>query len=380
MTRALKQLLLIGGGHAHAQVLRDWITAPVPGVAVTLVSPSPLAPYSGMVPGWLAGTYRYDEICIDLAPLCLAAGVRLIVGEVAALDATARRVRLHNGQPLDYDVLSLNIGSTLHPPAEARATVLSLRPLGALRRAWESTLQRLQGWDLSTPLRITAVGGGAAGAEALLAVCARLRRERPGLALTPRLVTRGPDLLTGLAAGAARALRAALHEAGVQVQTHTPFEATMAQDSDLLLWATGAQAHAWPAAGGLAVDAGGFVAIDPQLRSVSHPQVFAVGDGAGWAQPLPKAGVFAVRMGPVLAHNLRAALTGAPLQTYTPQRRHLVLLATADGRAIATRGRLSLHGRRLGPALWRWKDRIDRRFIARFSPGGLPPPHKPPAS
>lgn len=368
----MQQLLLIGGGHAHAQVLRDWISAPVPGVAVTLVSPSPLAPYSGMVPGWLGGTYRYEEICIDLVPLCRAAGVRLIVGEVAALNAASRQVHLQSGQALGYDVLSLNIGSTLHPPAEAGTTVLSLRPLGALRHAWEATLQRLQGWDVAVPLRVTAVGGGAAGAEALLAVCARLRQERPGLILAPRLVTRGPDLLTRLATGAAGALRAALRDAGVQVQTRTPFDAAMAQGSDLLLWATGAQAHTWPEAGGLAVDAGGFVQIDPQLRSVSHPAVFAVGDCAGWAQPLPKAGVFAVRMGPVLSRNLRAALTGQALEPYAPQRSHLVLLATGDGRAIATRGAWALHGRWLGPTLWRWKDRIDRRFIARFAVDGLP--------
>lgn len=190
-----RQLLLIGGGHAHAQVVLDWLRAPLPGVALTLVSPTPLAAYSGMVPGWLAGDYRYDEICIDLVALCRAAGVHFIQAEVTALDAGARCVQLADGRSLAYDLLSLNIGSTLTPPLLAGRQVLSLRPLGALREGWERSLNALQDWPIERPLSVTAVGGGAAGAESLLAVRARLLRERPGLRVQARLVTRGPQLL-----------------------------------------------------------------------------------------------------------------------------------------------------------------------------------------
>lgn len=357
-----RQLLLIGGGHAHAQVVLDWLRAPLPGVTLTLVSPTPLAAYSGMVPGWLAGDYRYDEICIDLVALCRAAGVHFIQAEVTALDAGARCVQLADGRSLAYDLLSLNIGSTLTPPLLAGRQVLSLRPLGALREGWERCLNALQDWPIERPLRVTAVGGGAAGAESLLAVRARLLRERPGLQVQARLVTRGPQLLAGMAAGAARRLGGVLAAAGVTVQAGTPYSEALGQASDLLLWATGAQAHAWPGASGLAVDAQGFVQIDARLRSVSHPEVHAVGDCAAWARPLPKAGVYAVRMGPVLTRNLRAALGDGEAGDYLPQRRYLALLATGDGQAIASWGALSAQGR----WLWRWKDRIDRSFIARF--------------
>ncbi len=362
----MKKLLLIGGGHAHAQVLKDWITTPVPGVALTLVSPTALAPYSGMVPGWLAGDYRFDEICIDMAALCAAAGGRFITGEVTRLEADARCVQLADGQTLDYDLLSLNIGSTLIPPQLPGRQVLSLRPLGELRAGWDATLQALQDWPVAQPLRLTAVGGGAAGVESLLAVRARLLKTHPALRLQARLVTRGVQLLPGLAAGAARQLNAVLAAADVRVETQAPYSDALGQASDLLLWATGAQAHGWPGAGGLAVDAAGFVRVDAQLRSRSHPAVYAVGDCAAWVQPLPKAGVFAVRMGPVLSRNLRAACGEGLVQTHVPQRRHLALLATADGRAIASWGRWSGPGRWAGRALWRWKDRIDRAFIARF--------------
>ena len=414
---APRHLVLVGAGHAHAQVLRDWIDTPVPGVALSVVSPSALAPYSGMVPGWLAGTYGYEEICIDFAALASAAGATLIADEVRALDAPTRRLHLHSGAVLNCDLLSLNVGSTLHPPDLSdvevldvpdvpevpevpevpdvpdgpdgpEATVLCLRPLGELRRAWDALLAQQAG-D-ARPLCVTAVGGGAAGVESLLAVLARLRALQPGRALRGRLVTRADTLLPGLPTAAARALAQALHHAGVDVLTGQAWskdDLALARrqgpsaEQHLLLWATGAEAHAWQAHSGLEVSDGGFIAIDAQLRSPSHPAVFAVGDCAAWTPPLPKAGVFAVRMGPVLSHNLRAALTGAPLRAYAPQRQVLALLACADGSAVAARGCWAISGatlqplsavfgpapgRALGRTLWRWKDGIDRAFLRRF--------------
>ncbi|MEY8876152.1 MAG: FAD-dependent oxidoreductase, partial [Leptothrix sp. (in: b-proteobacteria)] len=196
---------------------------------------------------------------------------------------------------------------------------------------------------------------------------------------------------SGLAPGAVRRLQAALVQAGVRVDLNTPYTDAIGQACDLLLWAPGAAAHRWPADSGLAVDAQGFIRIDAQLRSVSHPAIHAVGDCAAWgadaldpsalgaARPLPKAGVFAVRMGPVLSANLRAALGHGAAIRYTPQRRHLVLLATGDGRAIASWGRWSAGGAVVGRALWRWKDRIDQAFLARFrlQQGASPSPSLP---
>jgi len=357
----MKRLLLVGAGHAHAQVLRDWAGAPLPGVELTLVSPSPRAPYSGMVPGWLAGAYRFDEICIDFAALARAAGARFVTGEVAALDAARREVTLADGTRLGHDVLSLNIGSTLRPPAVEGALVLPLRPLARLRERYEAALATLDPAG-DAPLAVTAVGGGAAGVESVLAVVARLRAHTPGRHVRARLVTRSAELLPGMARGAARRVRAALARAGIEVRTGTAFDPRTVTPGEWVLWATGAQAHAWPAESALACDDAGFVRVDPQLRSVSHPFVHAVGDGAAWTPPLPKAGVYAVRMGPVLVHNLRAALGHGAARSHVPQRRYLALLATADGRAVAARGRWSAEG----AWAWRWKDHIDRGFIARF--------------
>lgn len=375
----MKRLVLVGAGHAHAQVLLDWARAPMANVGLVVVSPQALVPYSGMVPGWLAGRYTFDEICIDFRALAAAAGAGFVEDELFALDAPRRELRLGSGEVLGYDLLSLNVGSTLAPPQNAGggdAPVLPLRPLGTLRRAWEQRLAAMAAQRADTPLSVTAVGGGAAGFEALLAVLARLRALRPGHNVDGRLVSRAASLLPGFAPGAVRAAERALARAGVTLQLGTAWSESIAQNSDLVLWATGAEAHAWQCdpqrRGGLAVSGRGFIAVDDHLRSISHPQVHAVGDCAEWQAPLPKAGVYAVRMGPVLSRNLRAALGDGSAVPYAPQRRYLALLATGDGRAIGSWGRWSAHGH----WLWRWKDYIDRGFVRRFDldhPGATRP-------
>jgi pyridine nucleotide-disulfide oxidoreductase family protein len=368
----MTRLLLVGAGHAHVQLLRQWARQPLPGVALVLLTPGQLAPYSGMVPGWLAGHYHFGQICIDAAALATAAGARLVLGSLAALDARRQTVTLDSGETLDWDWLSLNTGSTLAPPAGLGVPVLALRPLGSLQAAWQTCLHRHADSTTDSPLRLLAVGGGAAGFEALLAVRAGLLARQPGRPVQATLLSRGTALLPGLASGAVRAAHRALARAGVQLQLGRACTPALASGHDLVLWATGALAHAWqrdPARrGGLAVSADGFIQVDAQLRSVSHPRVFAVGDNAAFSPPLPKAGVYAVRMGPVLIDQLRAALGGgAAAAGFVPQRRHLVLLATGDGRAIASRGPLWAAGR----WVWRWKDHIDRGFVQGFNP---PPP------
>lgn len=366
-TLQMKSLLLLGAGHAHAQVLREWARRPLPDVNITVISPSPMAPYSGMVPGWLAGVYRFDDICIDFEALAQAAGARLITDDVIACDAALRQVMLRSGTVLGADVISINIGATLRPPEVPGADVLAMRPLGALRERWETLLSDLAMDPLQRPLTLTVVGGGAAGVETLLCSHAHLSLMCPERPIHARLITRSHTLLPGMAHGAATLARHALDVRGIEVLLGTGFDdapAAATQAEHLVLWATGAQAHHWPARSGLATGDDGFICIDAQLRSLSHPQIFAVGDCTEWPhRALPKAGVYAVRMGPVLANNLRAALGQGALQTYTPQRRYLALLAMGDGQAIGAWGPLAAQGR----LAWRWKDHIDRGFVAGFA-------------
>lgn len=370
----MRRLVLAGAGHAHALLLRELARRPLAGVDVVVLSPEPFSPYSGMVPGWLAGFYRFDEIVVDFPPLAAAAGARWVQGELQALDPARQRLMLADGSTLDYDLLSLNIGATLEPAPACHATMLPLRPLTLLRQRLADLLARWSRQDDDAPFVVTAIGGGAAGVEGLLGLLHRLRTLRPERRVEAELRTHGRTLLPGLSAAAQHAAWRALQRAGVGVRLDSPWCDSVDHRSQAVVWATGAQAHAWQRdaarRGALAVDDAGFVRIDAQLRSLSHPRVFAVGDCASWPDhPLPKAGVHAVRMAPVLAHNLRAVLAGTGgLATHRPQRQFLALLSTGDGRAIASRGGFGAEG----AWAWRWKDHIDRRFIGQFATTALP--------
>lgn len=375
----MKRLVLVGAGHAHAEVLRLLAGQAQGGVEVVLVSPGALAPYSGMIPGWMAGCYGWEECCIDAAKLCRAAGARFVPGLVRAIDTAAKTVQLADGGDLGYDLLSLDIGASARPPAGDGEGLVAMRPLDRLKAHWDRLRAELRALPAGAPYRVLMVGGGAAGVESLLAVRRRLAAWAPGADIRYVLATGGQSLLPGLAGRAGRLADAQLRRHGIEVVAG--FDAlgvdaagVRGRDgrllgAELVLWATGAGAHAWPVASGLAQDDAGFIRVDATLRSVSHPEVFAGGDCAGLPEPAPKAGVFAVRMGPVLAHNLRAALDGRPLKAYRPQRRKLVLLGTGDGSAIASWGPLAWEGR----WVWRWKERIDRRFLARYNDSGPRP-------
>lgn len=365
-----KRLVLVGAGHAHAQVLKTWADTPLAGVEVVVVSPHALAPYSGMVPGWLAGSYRFDDIVIDFETLCAQAGARWVPAALSRLQPDQRVIRLDSGEQVAYDLLSLNLGSTLVPPASEHATqLLPMRPLADLRTRYDALLTRWHTENSVDPMRVVAVGGGAAGFESLLAVLQRLRTLRRDRKVSGVLFSHNPQLLPGHPAATQQTAMRLLQQAGVELKLGTAWSDGESRRGDLVLWATGAQAHDWQRnpdqRGTLAVSPDGFVRVDEQLRSVSHPHIFAVGDCAHWGpRPLPKAGVYAVRMGPVLLHNLQAALSGTALKPYRPQTRFLSLLATTGGRAIASRGSWSGSGR------WAWwlKHHIDRGFIRRFSP------------
>lgn len=369
----MTRLILVGAGHAHARVLREFAQRGVANLEVLLVSPAVQAPYSGMVPGWLAGHYRWEECCIDFARLCRRAGASLRIGAASGIDAARSELVLASGERLAYDWLSLDIGSTLIPPDSDRLTVLPMRPLAALHARWQALRDTVRTLGAGVDYRVLMVGGGAAGVESVLAAQKQFMQWAPQVRFQFVLATQGNTLLSGLAAGAGRRLNEQLAERGIAVVSGFSAD-RLEQDSvvssegrmlqaDAVLWATGAQAYTWPAQSGLATDARGFIRVDAALRSISHSNIFAAGDCASYEPPLPKAGVFSVRMGPVLAHNLRAAIHDEPLQRYVPQPRYLVLIGTGGAHAVASWGPLSWQG----AWVWRWKQRIDRGFVARYN-------------
>jgi selenide,water dikinase len=373
----VKDLVLVGGGHSHVAVLRRFGMKPLPGVRITLVCRDSHTPYSGMLPGLIAGYYDFDEAHIDLRPLAQFAGARFYQDEVTGIDLAGRRVFCRHRPPVSYDLLSLNIGSTpqLSDVSGAAGTVVPVKPISGFLARWQALSERVLAEGTA---RIGVVGGGAGGVELLLAAQHRLREllaERGrAAALSFHLFTDTDDILPTHNPRVRAIFRRVLAERGVAVHAGNAVAAVApgrlglsdgtAQELDEVLWVTAAAAPAWLREAGLAVDPKGFVAVADTLRSLSHPEVFAAGDIAAVIDhPRPKSGVFAVRQGPPLAANLRRALLGRQLKPFAPQRRFLSLITTGERYAVASRGGWALEG----AGLWRLKDWIDRRFMRKYN-------------
>ena len=365
---ARHDLVLVGGGHTHALTLRMLAMNPVPETRITLVSPDTLTPYSGMLPGLVAGHYQVEDTHIDLARLCQWAGVRFIRSAACGLDLERNTLSLDDGHSLDFDWLSLDLGSTpdMHKVPGARKYALPVKPVASLRHRWNEWLDSL---DSSASPKLVVVGGGAGGVEMAMAIAHALGRR--GIAPAMTLVS-GSGLLAEYPAGVQRRMADRLARAGIELLegrvTEVRADSIQVGDTELshdqVIWCTGATGHRFLHESALDTTSEGFVEVRADLRSRSHRNVFAAGDCAHFLpRPLPKAGVYAVRQAPILASNLRAAISGHALKDYRPQRGFLSLLSAGSRDAVGSRGPLSFAGH----WVWRWKDRIDRQFMEKFS-------------
>lgn len=357
-----RDIVLIGGGHTHALVLRMWGMDPLPGARLTLINPLPTAAYSGMLPGHVAGHYPRAGLQLDLVRLARHAGARLILGRVTGIDRAARQVIVPGRAPVGYDIASVDIGITAEMPQIPgfAAHVTPAKPLDAFADAWESFAR-----SAAPGARIAVIGGGVAGVELALA----MRHRRPDASVT--VCEAGPQALSALGPGARARMLSHCARLGVAVETDARVREARAgalvladgrsMPAEFILGTGASKPADWLAGTGLALHQG-FVTVGPTLQS-SDPAIFAAGDIAHLSHaPRPKAGVYAVRAAPVLLANLRTAAMGAGrMRPYHPQRDYLKLISTGDRHAVADKWGLPLDG----AWLWRWKDRIDRRFMAK---------------
>lgn len=378
MAEAVRDIVLIGAGHAHALSLLAFGKKPIPGVRLTLITRRAWTPYAGMLPGVVTGFYAFEETNIDVRPLCNFAGARLVLDEAVGIDLVRKRVVLGGGPFAPFDILSVDIGSTPNrravPGAFASAT--SVKPMDGFLTRFETTRRRIL--SKRGEASICIVGGGAAGVEMLLAIERRLKRdaEEAGygtkslrftlLCADPDILIRYPPRMRKLfhALLASREIEAITGRAAIGVEDGVVLtEGGESLAFDEIFWATEASPAPWLADTGLTLDDHGFIEVDATLQSTSHAGVFAAGDIASLkGYSLPKAGVHAIRQGPVLAANLRRAVTGCPLQPHKPQGHILSLISTGERYAIGTRNGLIFEG----AWVWQWKDWLDRRYMARF--------------
>ena len=368
----MRDLVLIGGGHVHVHVLKQFGERPLQDVRVILVGRDVETPYSGMIPGFVAGRYSFEECHIDLAKLCARTGARLVHAEATGIDCARRQVLLGDQPAVPYDLLSIDVGSAPNVGAIAGAEqwAIPVKPIAELGRRWLAFSDRMKSWR--GPLNVVVIGGGAGGVELALAIDHRLREVAKAASLQVTLATKN-EILAGQAEAARRRLRAIFRRRGIRLLEHAGAQHVERgavrlaggqwQQADAVFVVTEASAAPWFADTGLPLDEKGFLAVDDTLASTGDARIFAAGDCATVLDHRrPKAGVFAVRQGPPLADNLRRVLGGEAARRFIPQSRYLSILGTGDGRAVATRGDWAIEGR----WVWWWKDHIDRRWMRMY--------------
>lgn len=373
-----QDLVLVGGGHSHLAVIKQLGMHPIPGLQVTVVSKDVHTPYSGMLPGLIAGHYSQDDCFIDLRRLCEWAGCRLLHSSATRIDTQQQLVHCDNRPALRYDWLSINAGST---PALANIIGagkhgIAVKPIDRFQAALDQWLDQLP--LQSGPTTVAVIGGGAASVELVLAIQYRIAQIPGAGPVQLQLVTAEDRLLPAHNKAVAGYFEQLLADRNIDIMTRHRVERLEGKQlyctdhpalhSDFTVWAIHAAAPPWFADSHIALDDKGFALVSDTLLSTSHDNIFASGDCASLlGHNLPKSGVYAVRQGPILAQNIRRSIAGKPLRRYRPQRRFLSLLATADRQAVASRGRWFA----AGPWVWRLKSRIDRRFMRYFNE--LPP-------
>ncbi len=371
--------MLIGGGHSHVAVLKKFGMNPIEGLQITLITRDVHTPYSGMLPGYIAGHYSYDESHIDLRPLARFAGVRLIHASATFLKPEEKLVICGDRPAINYDVLSINTGSTpshIEVPG-SKQHALAVKPINEFLLGWDELMHNAL--ESKGEFKVVVVGSGAGGIEVALATQFHLQQLLKKNELSVELLKfeliagSGPILATHNASIQKR-FRRVLSERGVTIhkgskakrvdENKIELDSGEMVSADAIIWATHASSPTWYKKSGLAVDDKGFVLVNDSLQSVSHKDVFAAGDIATVTNyPRPKSGVFAVRQGPPLYKNIRRALTNKILKKHVPQISFLSLISTGDKCAIGSRGIFTFEG----AWVWRLKDYIDREFMRNYN-------------
>lgn len=382
----VRDLVLVGAGHAHAFVIKMFGMRPEKNVRLTLITEGVDTPYSGMLPGFISGVYTREECHIDTIKLGEFAKVRIILGRAKKI--TDRSVILEDGQPeVPFDVCSVNVGSSPQLPEQGAHLVTPVKPISRFSLSLDRIVARDCGGE---SLRVAVIGAGAGGVELLLALYRRLSNAKEFVLIAKSdeimpnhspvvrklmlnaIRLRKDKVKLRLATSAIKVEKPSLSSAKLLLHLWSSEKIQEEEEFDEIIWCT--QACGQPLlreSEGFNVDDAGFVLIDDNLRVKGRKNVFAVGDCCHLVNnPCPKAGVFAVRMGMPLAANLRRLLRGEPestLERYVPQRTFLGIIGTADGNAIASKGGMGLEG----TWLWSLKDWIDKKWMSGYT-SGLP--------
>jgi len=383
-TPVVSDLVLLGGGHANIQVLKMMAMNPLGGLRITLISDQTHSPYSGMIPGYLAGYYTYEDCHFDLRRLCEELGLRFIKAKIIGIDPQRKKIRLENRADLSYDCASINVG--IEPRRieklahESAFKIIPLKPISQFITQWDQLLTDLKNYKGNDSLPLAVVGAGAAGVE--ISIILKMLIDKNQWNAKVCLIHRHEYLVSEKDRQAQKQLLKTLNALHINLYQNT--EVLEVQENGLVLKgangfvhtdfffraliATQAAAPKWFKNSGLSVNQDGFLKVTEKLLVENEDSLFAAGDCIHFLpSPLKKAGVYAVRQGMTLEHNIRAFFTRqSSLKTFHPKKNVLSLITIGDMKALVHQDSASLL-RVLSPVLlWTVKDWIDRRFMARF--------------
>jgi selenide,water dikinase len=380
----VSDLVLLGGGHANIQVLKLLSMNPIGGLRITVISDQTHSPYSGMIPGYLAGYYSYEECHFDLRRICEELGQRFIKAKIIGIDPRRKKIQLENRVEISYDCASINVGIapksiTISSP-EAALKQIPLKPISKFIAHWDRLMSDLKAYKGADPLQLAVVGAGASGVE--ISIILKMLINQYNWNAEVSLIHRHEFLVSANDLVAQRILSKTLKELDIKIlqNTHVLTEQenglvfkddkgqVQTKDFYRVLTATQASAPQWFKHSGLPVNPDGFVKVTEKLLVEDETALFAAGDCIHFSPtPLKKAGVYAVRQGKVLEHNIRAFFTGqATLKTFHPKKHVLSLITIGDHKAIVHQDSPSMLRWMWPSLLWTVKDGIDRRFMQRF--------------
>ena len=368
-----KQLVLIGGGHAHMVTLAHLASFIQKGFGVTVIQPSEYHYYSGMGPGMLGGTYSPEEIRFATRKLVEAQGGRFVLGKASRIDPEQQVVSLEeSAEAIPYDVLSCNAGSFV--PREMiqgdTDNIFTPKPIEELLVAQK----RILACAAAGKITVAVIGSGPSSLE-IAGNVHQLCREK-GVTMPAIRIFGGQNLLSGRPERVSRLAREILSRKGVEIiengyvqrieNGRIVLENGQEHTADIIFPAVGVKPSPIFARSGLPVGPDGGLRVNHYLQSVGHENIFGGGDCIHFeAEPLDKVGVYAVRQNPILYRNLLAALENGPLEKFQPGGKYLLIYNLGDGEGILSKWMITFSGK----LAFYLKDRIDRRFIKMFQGG-----------
>ena len=365
-----KQLLLIGGGHAHMVTLANLDTFISKGYGVTVIQPSEYHYYSGMGPGMLGGTYKPDEIRFATRQLVEAKGGRFILGKAFKIDPEKQVVYLEETEePIPYDVLSCNAGSFV--PREMiqgnSDNIFTAKPIEELLVAQKRVLECAAAGKVT----IAVIGSGPSSLEIAGNIHQLCRKK--AVTMPAIRIFGGRIFLSGRPERVRRLAREILSQKGVEIiengyvkqidNGRVVLENGQEYTADIIFPSVGVKPSPIFARSGLPVGPDGGLRVNEYLQSVGHTNIFGGGDCIYFGPaPLDKVGVYAVRQNPVLYRNLLASLENGTLEKFQPGGKYLLIYNLGEGEGILSKWFITFSGK----LAFYLKDRIDRRFIRTY--------------